>query len=295
MRVAASQYVFRVGGGFKEFADHVTRHTVKAWHEKAEIIVFPELVSLELIEDKKILGRPSIELAKALYNNYGKYIEVFSELSERYGIIILAGSTITLGDDGNYYNTAHVFRPNGPTLKYRKIHLHLFDKQMGLSSGNDTLTFKHNDIIIGTGICYDVGFPEIFRIMRLNGAEMFLIPSLAPGRGAYNWIRFSSHARAIESQGIVILSSGLDLTGELLGYKLRGKSAIITTTDYNPNGFITEGNEDEDMVIIADIDITRLKDVQEKTAAPILKDLKFEVYKTLCNKEWKYSPLDTLN
>ncbi|MGB9728271.1 MAG: nitrilase-related carbon-nitrogen hydrolase [Thermoprotei archaeon] len=286
MRIAVSQYVFRVGGGFKEFADHVTRHTVKAWHEKAEIIVFPELISLELIEDKKLLGKPSINLTKILYDHYSKYVEIFSELTERYDITILAGSTVTLGDDGNYYNTAHVFRPDGPILKYKKIHLHLFDKQMGLHAGNDILTFKHSEIIIGTGICYDVGFPEIFRIMRLDGAEIFLIPSLAPGRGAYNWIRFSSHARAIESQGIVALSSGIDPTGELFGYKLRGKSAIITTTDYNPNGFIIEGNEEEDTVLIADIDMTHLREIQEKTAAPVLKDLNFKVYKELCDRKW---------
>ncbi|MEM3715245.1 MAG: nitrilase-related carbon-nitrogen hydrolase [Thermoprotei archaeon] len=289
MRIAVSQYVFRVGGGFKEFADHVTRHTVKAWHEKADIIVFPELVSLELVEDKRLLGKPSLDLTRILYDYYGRYVEIFSELTERYGMTILAGSTITLGDDDNYYNTAHIFRPDGPALKYRKIHLHLFDKQMGLYTGDNVLTFKHNGIIIGTGICYDVGFPEIFRIMRLDGAEIFLVPSLAPGRGAYNWIRFSAHARAIESQGIVALSSGIDPTGELLGYKLRGKSAIITTTDYNPNGFIVEGNEEEDTVLITDIDITRLREVQEKTAAPILKDLNFKVYKKLCDKKWNPS------
>ncbi len=288
MRIAVSQYVFRVGGGFKEFADHVTRHTVKAWHDKAEIIVFPELISLELIEDKKILGKPSFDLAKALYDNYSKYLEIFGELSERYSMTILAGSTVTLGDDGHYYNTAHLFRHDGPMLKYKKIHLHLFDKQMGLHDGNELLVVKYNDTFLGTGICYDIGFPEIFRIMRLNGAEIFLIPSLAPGRGAYNWIRFSAHARAIESQGVVVLSSGIDLSGELLGYKLRGRSAIITTTDYNPNGVVIEGNEEEDAVLIADIDIARLREVQEKTAAPILKDLKFDVYKQLCERKWMF-------
>jgi len=281
MRIAVSQYVFRVGGGFKEFADHVTRHTVKAWHDKAEIIVFPELISLELIDNKKVLGKPTVDLAKALYEHYGKYIEIFSELTERYGITILAGSTVTLGDDGYYYNTAHLFSPNGPTLKYRKIHLHLFDKQMGLHGGNQLLISKYNGTFLGVGICYDVGFPEIFRIMRLNGAEIFLIPSLAPGRGAYNWIRFSAHARAIETQGIVALSSGIDLSGELVGYKLRGRSAIITTTDYNPNGTLIEGNEEEDTVLITDIDMQRLREVQEKTAAPVLKDLRFDIYKQL--------------
>lgn len=285
MRIAVSQYVFRVGGGFKEFADHVTRHTVKAWHDKAEIIVFPELISLELINDKKVLGKPSVDLAKALYERYGEYIEIFSELTERYGIMILAGTTITLGDDGYYYNTAHLFRPNGPTLKYRKIHLHLFDKQMGLRGGDQLLVFKHNETSLGIGICYDVGFPEIFRIMRLNGAEVFLIPSLAPGRGAYNWLRFSAHARAIEAQGIVVLSSGIDLSGELLGYKLRGKSAVITTTDMNPNGVIVEGNEEEDTVLIADIDMKHLREIQERTAAPVLKDLRFDVYKQLCKHD----------
>ena len=106
-------------------------------------------------------------------------------LAKRYNIYISAGSVPELGEAGEVYNTAYIFDRQGRQIaKHRKMHLFdidvkgeiYFKESDTLSSGNDFTIIETELASFGIGICYDIRFVELSRIMALNGAEILIFP-----------------------------------------------------------------------------------------------------------------------
>ncbi len=280
-RVALAQYIFKPGLNFESFSQHIDKHVDRAVEAKARILVFPEYLTFETLSPREFFkGKMNLKTLSQLYD---EYLDLFIDLSVKYKLYLLAGTT-PVEEEGKYFNTAHLFTPKKNLFKYRKIHLHRMDREMGFSSGSKTVTVETSPLKIGIEICYDLGFPELTRIYSLKGVELILAPSMAPGIGAYNWLRLCAHARAIETQGFVALSCGLYREEKLTFY---GKSALLSTTDYKSKGFIEEGDEWKDETIIAEINLERYRRVKEITPAKTLRDLRPDVYKELCYRDWK--------
>ena len=123
-------------------------------------------------------------------------------------VTIHAGSVVE--QEGNkYYNTTIVFGPDGAELaKYRKIHLFDVDTPGGtiyresdtISRGEDVVTYQVGETKVGCAICYDVRFPELFRKLRDEGAEVIVLPAaftLMTGKDHWEVL---ARARAIETQ-----------------------------------------------------------------------------------------------
>lgn len=108
------------------------------------------------------------------------------ELAKSYGLYLSAGSMPELGFDGSVYNTAYVFDRNGSQIaKHRKMHLFDIDVKGGqsfkesdtLTAGNRITVFDTEFGKMGLCICYDFRFPELCRLMALQGAEVILVPA----------------------------------------------------------------------------------------------------------------------
>src|SRR5215211_1726168 len=110
------------------------------------------------------------------------------------GIHLLAGSISERGADGEKAsNTSILIGPDGEDLAvYRKIHM--FDVDAGGVSyreseherpGTEPVTAPLGELVLGMTVCYDLRFPELFRILALRGARVVAVPSaftLATGR-----------------------------------------------------------------------------------------------------------------
>ena len=116
----------------------------------------------------------------------GPLWEKCSELAGRYGIWLSAGTIPELGQDGKIYNTAYVFDPKGKqAAKHRKMHLFDIDVKGGqrfresdtLTPGDQVTVFDTEFGPIGLCICYDFRFPELGRLMALQGARLVLCPA----------------------------------------------------------------------------------------------------------------------
>ena len=160
--------------------------------------------------------------------------------------------------------------------------MHLFDIDV-----KDKITFKESEVLtagdeytvadtelgkIGIGICYDVRFVELARIMVENGAQILFYP------GAFNMTTGPAHwellfrSRALDNQ--VFCVGVAPALNESASYHSYGHS-IIT----NPWGeVITQADEKEDM-IIAEIDLSEIKKVREEI--PLLKNKRNDLYKVL--------------
>jgi predicted amidohydrolase len=167
----------------------------------ANIVVLPEVVDY--------MG-PDEGVADIKSSIPGPVSDQFADLAGELGIWLLAGSIHeAIDDDHRTYNTSLLFSPDGVEIaRYRKIHL--YDVQIpgsgqcaGIrhdSGGADIVTTDIAGHTAGLAICYDVRFPELFRALADEGAELVFLPAaFTLFTGKDHW-EVLIRARAIENQ-----------------------------------------------------------------------------------------------
>ena len=133
--------------------------------QQAQLIVFPE---------DFVLGPLNGRADLADFDHH--YIKYFQELAAKYALDIVPGSIIE-GDETGLYNTAYYLDRSGTILgRYRKTNLWLSERDY-LDAGRQAVVCETRFGKIGLAICWDLAFPELFRAMLAEGAEMVLCPS----------------------------------------------------------------------------------------------------------------------
>jgi len=129
-------------------------------------------------------------------------------------------------------------------------------------------------------ICYDIEFPELARRAAEEGAEIVFVPSCTDDRQGFLRVRYCCHARAIENQIYVAMTStvgNLPVAGLRLHY---GQASIITPSDFHfaRDGIAAEGVINEEQIVVADVDLGLLHENRLKgTTIPLL-DKRHEFY-----------------
>ncbi|MCQ5337245.1 MAG: carbon-nitrogen hydrolase family protein [Candidatus Methanomethylicia archaeon] len=239
----------------------------KAIEEGSELIVLPELFNF--ISAK---GNKEDYLKNAETDN-GLTINSMLKIAKSHNVLIIAGS-ITEIENEKLYNTSYVISSNGILGKYRKIHLFKYsniDESKIFNPGKDPLVIDYNNRKIGITICFDLRFPELFRLETIMGAELIVnISAFLEETGRKHWIPLLK-ARAIENQ-IYLVAANQALTNIRRYY---GHSCII-----DPWGKILCKASNKEEVIIQKIDFNKVKEVREKMPIKIKKELykKIEEY-----------------
>jgi predicted amidohydrolase len=222
----------------------------------AQFVVLPEKWNLlaggeELAAGAEPLDGPSLAAARGWAGELG--------------IHLLAGSISERGVEGEKAsNTSVLIGPEGEDLAvYRKIHL--FDVDAGGVSyresefeqpGTEAVATAVRELAVGMTVCYDLRFPELFRILALRGARVIAVPSaftLATGRDHWEVLL---RARAIENQVFVIAPNQF---GEAPPhYSSFGRSMIV-----DPWGVVLATAPDEECFISADLDLEAQDRVRE--------------------------------
>jgi predicted amidohydrolase len=126
-------------------------------------------------------------------------LKVVAEKTKEHQVFIQAGSIIEKGSDGKIYNAACMIDDQGRYLgKYRKVQP--WEPEPG--GGDSFPVFKTEVGNIGCDICYDGNFPEISRMLALNGAELIFRPSEWNdpfSSEGFDWWKIANCARAIEN------------------------------------------------------------------------------------------------
>jgi predicted amidohydrolase len=239
----------------------------RALEEGSEVIVLPELFNFISSKSSKD------DYLKNAETDSGITVSSMLKLAKSYNALIVAGS-ITEIENGKLYNTSYVLSSNGVLGKYRKIHLFRYkniDETKIFNAGKDPLVVNYNDRKIGVTICFDLRFPEIFRLETIMGAEIiFNISAFLEETGRKHWIPLLK-ARAIENQ-IFLIAANQASTGIRRYY---GHSCII-----DPWGKILCKASNKEEIIVQKIDINKIYDIRKNMPIRINKDLykKIEEY-----------------
>ncbi|MDD5144112.1 nitrilase-related carbon-nitrogen hydrolase [Methanoregula sp.] len=204
----------------------------------------------------------------------GQLVSALREMAGENAIAILG--SLREKSAGRLKNTALIIGDNGEILAtYAKIHLFSpggEDRQF--SPGSELGIFRLGQLTCGLAICYDLRFPELFRIYARHGVQAMFVPAAWPASRRKHWELFVT-ARACENQMYV---TGINTTGTTPVDSYSGGSMTV-----DPNGTtIAQANEAEQL-LFCDLDPALVESV--RTAFPVAKDCKSELYPLLSGRK----------
>jgi predicted amidohydrolase len=179
-----------------------------------------------------------------------------AEQARRHGIWLVAGSIMeAVPDQMRLFNTSCLFDPEGQRRAiYRKIHLFDCDvpgagfrESATVMPGRDIVRAEAGGVSLGLSICYDLRFPELFRILALDGARAIALASAFTERTGRDHWEVLVRARAIENQVFVIAANQVGASTPKLRWF--GRSMIV-----DPWGVVLAQAPDRECYAIADID-----------------------------------------
>jgi len=231
----------------------------KAASEGAGLVCLPE--NFAFMGDEREKFNQAGEIAKIVEGQLPEWAAEFE-------ITILGGGYPASAGEGKIFNRSILVLPDGEiAASYDKIHL--FDVQVSESETYresatvqggrpEAVVYKSDNLpAIGFSICYDVRFPELYRALARNGAELITVPSaFTKPTGEAHW-EILLRARAIENSVFVIAPAQTGRHGDKR--QTYGHSMII-----DPWGKILEDADTEPGIIMADIDLAYLQDIRRK-------------------------------
>lgn len=211
----------------------------------------------------------------------GPFIERLQEKARQHGVIVHGGSIVERHPHlpGRFSNTCVLIDRTGEIVAtYRKIHL--FDVQLTngekhyeserIVPGNEIVTARVDGIVFGLSICYDLRFPELYRLLALRGAQIILVPAaftLHTGRDHWEVLL---RARAIENLCYVVAPAQVGSYPP--NRQCFGRSLIV-----DPWGLVLAQAPDLPCVTLAQIDLEAVE--HARAQIPSLENRRPEVYR----------------
>jgi deaminated glutathione amidase len=236
-------------------ADRLTR---QAGAEGADLVVLPEKFNVLGTHDDYVNGAETLD---------GPTIGWARDTARELGVDLVAGSIVERRDGRDKLsNTSVHVGPDGEVKAvYRKIHM--FDVVVGGQEyreseseepGDELLTSDSaGGVPLGLTVCYDLRFPELYRILAIKGARVLTLPAaFTKVTGQAHW-EILLRARAIENQAFVVAA-------DQIGNHPPDKQSLGGSMIVDPWGEILARAPDEESVITADLDLARQDEVREQ-------------------------------
>ncbi|MCB9595337.1 MAG: carbon-nitrogen hydrolase family protein [Sandaracinaceae bacterium] len=259
VRVAAIQYYLRKVSSYQEFVDQVSGLVETAAGYRAQLVVFPEYFTLQLLTLKDV-KRPVPAQVRDLARDAPRIVETFGQLAREHGLYIVAGTTpVMAADDETLTNESYFFSPSGRYAVQGKMHMTRWEAEEWNVTPHEHL--KVFDTAFGKVailICYDVEFPELAREAARRGAYIIVAPSCTDDRNGFLRVRYCAHARCVENQLYVIHTGTVGSLPQVPAISLNyGQASILTPCDYPfaRDGILHEGIPNQESMVIGDLDL----------------------------------------
>jgi len=248
-------------------ADRLTR---AAAADGADLVVLPEKFTVLGSDESLRTGAEALD---------GPAAEWGREIARELGIDLVAGSIAERRPGREKLaNTSVHFGPDGEARAvYRKIHM--FDVEVGGVDYRESATEEPGDRIVlselaggvplGLTVCYDLRFPELFRLLALRGARVIVLPSaFTKVTGEAHW-EVLVRARAVENQAFVVAA-------DQVGSHTPDKESYGGSMIVDPWGTVLTRAPDEECFVSADLDLAAQDEVRDRL--PSLANRAADVY-----------------
>jgi len=269
MSIRIAQLQLPVFSSKEDTYSHVTAACERAASAGADLIALPEMFCC-----------PYETSNFPLYaeKEGGMTWQFAADLARRLGVYLSAGSMPEVDEAGCIYNTAYVFDRQGKQIaKHRKMHLfdinvkggQIFQESLTLTPGNEVTVFDTEFGRMGLCICYDFRFPELCRLMALQGAQIILVPAaFNMTTGPAHW-ELTFRSQALYNQVFTVgTAPARDLTAS---YHSWGHSIVV-----DPWGTIVSQMDETPDLRMIEIDPSRTGEIREQL--PLLRHRREDVY-----------------
>jgi len=279
IRLGLVQWQMRPFANMEKFFEQVEFFVDVLSEYKSDFAVFPEFFNSPLLAEFNHLSE--YESMRELAKQTETVQKKLAEYAIAYNVNIITGS-MPLVEDGNLYNVSYLCHRNGKLSEYRKIHITPNEKKYYGITGGDKISVINTDCgKVGILICYDVEFPELSRLLALQGMKILFVPYLTDTQNAYIRVRHCAMARAIENECFVAITG---CVGNLPGVNNMdiqyGQAAVFTPSDFAfpMNAIKAEATPNTEMTLIADVDLNLLKDLHHYGSVRTITDRRTDLY-----------------
>ena len=236
-----------------EAADRLTR---EAAADGAALIVLPEKFNLlgthEAYETgAETLDGPTVSWARDTARELGVDLVAGSIVERREGREKLGNTSVHVGPDGELrgiYRKIHMFDVTVAGKEYRE--------SASQEAGDEVVTSEADGVMLGLSVCYDLRFPELYRILAIRGARILAVPAaFTKPTGEAHWDTLV-RARAIENQAFVVAAD--QFGSHPPDNESFGGSQIV-----DPWGEVLARARDEECFVAADLDLARQDEIRE--------------------------------
>lgn len=242
----------------------VSRQILSAAQAGAKLIVLPENFA--------IMGLQDTDQVKIAENDgIGPIQDFLSEQAKKNKVWLIAGTIpLKADDEDKIYAASLVYNDNGERVsRYDKIHLfdvHLeatsetYKESETIDAGNQAIVVDTPFGKIGLAICYDLRFPELFRQLALQDAEIIVLPAAFTAiTGKAHW-EVLIRARAIENLCYLVASA----QG---GYHVNGRETHGDSMIVDPWGSILDHLPQGSGYVIAEVELENVKSIRKNFPA----------------------------
>ena len=246
----------------------------------AVVAVLPELANTGYVFASR---QEAFALAESVPD--GESSQVWLEVARRCKIHVVAGIAERVGD--RLFNAALLAGPHGYIGTYRKLHL-WGDEHLFFESGDLGLPVFHTEIgRLGAIICYDGWFPEVYRLLAMQGADFVCMPT--------NWVpmpgQVEGHAAMANtlamanahSNGLNIICA--DRVGAERGQPFIGQSLIVGAQGWPVAG---PASRDSEEILYASINLRKSRSARHLNVFnDVLRDRRDDIYDPMLGTGWK--------
>ncbi len=250
---------------------HADRLTRAAAADGAKLIVLPEKWTAMGSHEDQRAGAEALD---------GAAVGWARAIARELGVDLVAGSILErVPGQSKLANTSVHVSPSGEVRAlYRKMHM--FDVEVGGHAYRESeleepgeeivLSETADGVELGLSICYDLRFPELYRILAVRGARIIVLPAAFTLTTTRDHWRVLVRARAFENQVFVIAANQF---GEHPGDQHSGGRSMIV----DPWGVVLAQAPDGEGHIVAELDLERQREI--RTRLPSLANRRPEAYR----------------
>jgi len=245
----------------------------RAAQQDVDLIVFPELCTTGYHFSSKNQVESFAEPVPE-----GPTTQLWIELAKEHNMIIVGGLA-EQGRSEGIYNSAVIVDPDQFLGCYQKIHLFANEKNWFLPGSQPPHVWKLPSVAIGVLVCFDWAFPEVSRILMLEGCEILCLPSNL----VLPYAQRVMVARSIENRIFTVIANriGTETSAGRNPITFTGRSQIT-----NPLGdILARGSRTRSGLVIAEIQPQKAQDKFLTGQNHLIDDRRVELYQRLCNAD----------
>ena len=280
LRVAAVQWGQHRVEGFDAFAGKLAEFVRVAADYACDVVLFPELFTLQLLSATP--GLSPDEAMRALAAHTPAFTALLRAEAARHRLTIIGGTHPVIDPDGARRNPCFIATPDGALHRRDKLHATPSEHATwGIGGGDEAAVLATPAGPLGVMVCYDSEFPELARHLVDQGALVLFVPYCTDVRQGHLRVVRSCAARAIENQVYVVAAGNVGHCPGVANFDIQyARSAVFTPCDtpFPPDGLAAEAEPQVEQVVFADLDLHALVEARERGTVRNLGDRRPDLY-----------------